>query len=279
MNQLVEATLDALVARIESGTGKWVKDWIGGGMPANWTTKKNYHGVNTLLLWDARARAGYPTSQWATYKQWQGAGRQVRQGEKSAVIFIAKDALKKGGDPANSDDHYRLLKCAFVFNAAQLTEPPEIVTGQVTGHEKIDRCEAIVKATGAMIGNGDTPLYRPSADIILIPPLSKFLTVEGYYVTLFHELVHWTGHKNRLDRNDLSYATEELVAELGATFLCAELGIEKVEDNAAAYLRSWLQHIKLDKGRALMRAAAAASKAHEFILVSRETKEDLAMAS
>jgi antirestriction protein ArdC len=278
MNQLIEATLEGLIHRIETGTGDWIKDWADAGMPQNWTTKRHYHGINVLLLWAAGSKGGYPSSQWATYKQWQGAGFQVKAGEKSSTIFITKDALKRGGDPANSDDHYRLLKCAFVFNAAQLVKPPaHAPTVVLSQPERQDLAEAIIHATGARIEEGPQPLYNAARDLIMVPGIEAFTSADGYYATVFHELVHWTAHKDRLDRKTPSYSDEEIVAEMGAAFLCAETGIDQL-DNNAAYIRGWLSKAP-DKGRALMRAAAAASKAHEFISVPRETKEELAMAS
>jgi len=271
MNQLIERTLDDLVERIEKGTGDWIRDWVSGSVPLNYTTSRQYHGINILLLWGAKEKAGYPSSEWATYKQWAASGHQVKAGEKSSTIFISKDALKKGGDKANPDDHYRLLRCAFVFNAAQLVVPPDKVTEAVTEAQRDEACDRLVLATGAAIGDGDQPLYRPTADMILIPPISKFVSAEGYYATLFHELIHWTGHKTRLDRKE-DYADEELVAEFGAAFTCAGLGVTYCSDNFAAYLRSWLGRTK-DKGAALMKAASLASKAHEFIM-SHQQKED-----
>jgi len=271
MNQLIERTLEDLVERIEKGTGDWIRDWVSGGVPRNYTTSRQYHGVNILLLWAAKERSGYPSNEWATYKQWAASGLQVKAGEKSSTIFISKDALKKGGDRDNPDDHYRLLRCAFVFNAAQLLVPPDRVTEAVTSVQRDEACERLITATGAAIAEGEQPLYRPAADTILCPPPEKFVSVEAYYATLFHELVHWTGHKTRLARIE-TYADEELVAEFGAAFACAELHVTYSSDNFAAYLRGWLSKTK-DRGAALMKAASLASKAHEYIM-SHQQKED-----
>jgi len=277
VNQLIEATLDDLMWKIEKGTGDWVRDWVSGGVPRNYTTGRRYHGVNILLLWSARDVNRYPSGDWATYKQWAASGRQVKGGETSTAIFIMKDALKKGGDRDNPADHYRLMRCAFVFNAAQLVAPPDRVTEAVTPAQRDAACDRLVAATGALIGEGEQPLYRPAADMILIPPIGRFMSAEGYYATLFHELAHWTGHKDRLDRHE-DYAFEELVAELGAAFTCSTMGVAFDTDNTAAYLRSWLRSVRQERGAALMRAASLASKAHDFI-VSRETKEEDAMAA
>jgi antirestriction protein ArdC len=279
MNQLIEATLAELVDKIENGSGDWVKDWLADeGMPRNFTTRRHYHGVNVLMLWAARGKAGYPTSQWASYKQWLGAGYQVKSGERSTPVFITKDALKRGGDPDNRDDHYRLLRAAFVFNAAQLTLPPEIPVVHRTAVERSAACEALIVGSGADIRPGPQPAYSPSKDIVMMPPIDSFTSADGYYATIFHELVHWTGHASRLARKEDGYAEEELVAEMGAAFTCATMGVAYPADNFAAYMREWLGQVK-DKPVALMKAASAASKAHEWLTVSRETQEDIAMAS
>jgi len=278
MNQLVEATLQDLIDKIENGTGDWLREWVGGGAPTNYTTRHHYHGINILLLWSAKVEAGYPTSQWATYKQWRDAGYQVRKGEKSSIIFINKDTVKKGGDKDNPDDHYRLFKCAFVFNAAQLEVAPPQAVGAGTANERIEECERTIKATCAQIAEGGWPSYTLLADRIEVPPIGSFISAETYYATCFHELVHWTGNPKRLDRNMiLDYAFEELIAEFGAAILCAEHGIVDLTENAAAYIRAWLRKVKIEKGRALLQAASAASKAADFIMEKRtQLKEEAA---
>jgi len=269
MNQLVEATLDALLDRIENGDGDWIKEWTGGGSPRNAATARHYRGVNILLLWAARASQGFETSEWATYKQWQSLGKQVRQGEKSSIIFIAKDALKKGGDRENPDDHYRLLKCAFVFNRAQVSPPPDPPAPPPSMAERHARCADTLALSGALFMVGDDAAYSATFDTIQMPPIHRFASADAYYGTAFHELVHWTGHRDRLDRGMIGkerYAEEELVAEFGSAFLCAEHGIVDTNENSAAYIRGWLKGVKTDRTKVLMQAASAASKAVEFIL-------------
>lgn len=282
MNQLIEKTLDDLVARIEAGTGDWYADWIGGGLPTNYTTGRRYHGANILLLWAGKERHGYATAQWATYRQWQQAGYQVKAAERSTVIFITKEAVKKGGDKDNPDDRYRLLRCAYVFNAAQLTEPPALATVELGKAERIEACERLVERTGAVLVEGDSPAYSVTADTVRMPPIGRFLSTEGYYATLFHELVHWTAHKDRCDREMSKargpYAFEELVAELGAAFISSEMQLQIDRENSAAYLGNWLKATKEDRATTLMKAASAASKAHEFIIAT-EGKEVDALAA
>jgi len=280
MNQLVEATLASLLDRIENHHGSWIKDWVGGGRPVNAVTRKGYSGVNVLLLWAAKEAAAHSSQEWATYKQWQSVGSQVRQGERSSIIFIRKDAVKKGGDKDNPEDHYRLLKCAFVFNADQLVDPPARPP-TASEADRVDRAERLVAACGPVVNEASDPAYFPLVDAIAMPPIGAFLSATAYYGTLMHEMVHWTGHKSRLDRGLKGgskstadeYAREELVAEMGAAFLCAELGMDYGDSNAA-YLRSWLGRIdKAERGRALMQAASAGTKAYDFIVKHEGTRD------
>lgn len=283
MNQLIEATLEAMLERIDNGKGDWIKEWVGGGAPRNAATGRHYRGINILLLWSARQSSAYSTNEWATYKQWLSVGKQVRKDQKSSTIFIMKDALKKGGDRDNKEDHYRLLRCAFVFNREQLTDPVVERVPPLPPEEKHARCATTVARTGARISDGPDAIYYNTSDRIEIPPAPRFTAWDTYYGTLFHELVHWTGHKSRLDRgmgeaNHYRYAEEELVAELGAAFLCAEHDIINLDttENSAAYIRHWLAKAKGDRGSALMTAASAASKAVEFIMPETAAKQEVA---
>jgi antirestriction protein ArdC len=274
MNQLIEATLQSLLDRIDNSDGNWIKEWAGGGMPRNWTTNHYYRGVNILLLWAQAQEKNYPTNDWASYKQWAGKNFQVKQGERSSIVFIKKDVLKKGGEKENPDDWYRLLKCAFVFNAAQLESPPPVPVALGSEFLPEQQCEQTIEATRARIVFGPQPAYSPGLDAITLPAGPAFDSAAAYYCTAFHELVHWTGHKSRLDRATPYYAEEELVAEFGAAFLCAGHGIDGIDDNAAAYIRSWLGRVKGDRGSALLRAAAHASKAQEYILSFGQKMEE-----
>ena len=228
MNQLIEATLDDLIHRIETGTADWIKDWIADGLPQNFTTKRRYHGINVLLLSVAGSKGGYPTSKWASYKQWLAAGFQVKGGERSSTIFITKDALKKGGD---TDNPRRPLPAAALRLRVQCgaadraASPPRRGDPRSAG-AAVTRCDRLIHDTGALILEGQQPLYRRIDDLIRMPDISQFMSAEGYYATLFHELVHWTGHSKRLDRDMRgAYADEELVAELAAAFICAEMQV------------------------------------------------------
>lgn len=271
-NQLIEATVERLLERIEKAQGNWVREWVehGGGVPSNYTTGKAYRGINIIMLWSAREQLGYRSSQWAGYKQWLAKGYQVRAGERSTIVFVNQPVTKL--DKATGEEkNYRLFKCSFVFNADQLVTPPPRVEIPENEHERIEACEATIAALDLKLEIGD-PAYFPKLDLVRMPVINVFDKAESYYSTLFHEVTHWTMKKDRCDRS-LPYANEELVAEWGAAFLCARHGIsEPTERNSSEYIKHWLGQVEGDKGDALIKAASKASEAVEFIMARQFMK-------
>lgn len=250
---------------IEGGmlNGKWERPWeLLGEMPTNALTSKRYSGVNALLL------MMHGSGQFATYKQWAELGAQVRKGEKGLMILVPM--LKKDDDGEQSLIGW---KGATVFAASQV-DGYEVPQAKVlTDFQRHEAAEAIVEASGVVLNHGgDRAYYMPSVDRVQMPTREQFASETAYYATLLHELVHWTGHADRLDRGlnttrfgDEAYAFEELVAELGASFLCAELGIHQgFDENHAKYLKAWLKVLKNDKN-AIMTAASLAQKAATFL--------------
>lgn len=273
-----------LIAAIEADPGKPVLPWrkTGGALhlPINALTGNAYNGVNILSLWVAGEVRGFGCAQWGTYRQWAELGAQVRKGEKSSLVVFYKE-FETDPDPDDAGDNgkRRMARASHVFNAAQvdgyaLPEAPESL-GPV---ERIARADAFVSATGARVGHGgERAFYAPSTDHIQMPDEGLFTGTqtmsrsEGYYATLVHELIHWSGAKHRLDREmgkrfgDRAYAAEELVAEVGAAFLCAELGItQDVRADHAQYLANWLELLK-DDSKAIFAAAARASEAARYL--------------
>lgn len=273
--------------------GEFKLPWIsrkGGSMrrPVNIASAKPYNGVNILSLWISAQVSGYSSHLWGTYRQWQDRGAQVRRGEKSSPIVFYKELSfeQTNAETGESEQAERLMaRASHVFNAAQVdgitietTEPlPETPI-----FDPVERAEAFVHATGAIIDEGgDRACYIPSLDMIRMPERRRFTgtetttPAEGFYSTLCHELVHWSGSKTRLDR-DLSgrfgsaaYAVEELVAELGAAFLCGDLAITpEPRMDHAQYVASWLKVLKQDK-KAVFTAASKASQAANW-LINRE---------
>jgi antirestriction protein ArdC len=273
-----------LIAAIEADPGKPTLPWHRGGgalhMPVNALTGKAYSGINILNLWVMAEVKHYATPVWATYRQWAEKGAQVRQGEKAAlVVFYKEYEVTPDGDDAADNGKRRVAKGSAVFNASQVEGynlPEEVEDlGQV---QRIERADAFVKATGATVRHGgDRAFFQPSTDHIQMPDEGLFFDTatmqrhEGYYATLLHELIHWSGAADRLNRQmgkrfgDNAYAAEELVAEIGAAFLCADLGItQDVRPDHAQYVANWLKLLK-DDSRAIFAAAARASEAAAFL--------------
>ncbi len=270
---LHQTITDKIIAALESADPKnWQCPWHrrGGGLPVNAKSGKAYRGINVLSLWVADQVSGFGDARWATYKQWSELGAQVRKGERSSLVVFYKDYLADNDD---GDPERRMVaKASFAFNASQVDGAPPAEAIPVGGFEPIEVAEATIRATGARIDHsGDSACYIPSHDLVRMPLRDRFVSADGYYSTVFHELGHWTGHKSRLDR-DLSgrfksqaYAGEELIAELTAAFVTAGLGLaSEPHAQTASYIASWIRLLKDDK-RALFTAAAAASKAADYL--------------
>lgn len=278
-----------LVAAIEADPGQPSLPWRRGNgalhMPVNALTENAYNGINILNLWVTAEVRGFSAPIWGTYRQWAELGAQVRKGEKASLVIFYKE-FETDPDPDDAADNgkRRMARASHVFNASQvdgfaLPEMPEAL-GPV---ERIAQADKFVAATQARVEHGgDRAYYAPSSDHIQMPDEGLFTgsetmtRTEGYYATLVHELVHWSGAKHRLARDmgkrfgDEAYAAEELVAEIGAAFLCAELGItQEVRPDHAQYLANWLKLLKND-GRAIFAAAARASEAASFLKRARE---------
>ena len=275
---------DQIVAAIENGAGDFRLPWhrsAGNIMrPVNIASKKPYQGVNILTLWATSDAKGFESGTWGTYKQWTEAGAEVRKGEKAAYIVFYKE-FTVAGDDASAEAETRLFARATPVFAAEQVEgyaSPALPEAPVTIIEPIEAAEIFVTRTGALIEHGGSrAYYRPSSDSIQLPPREAFMgtatstPAEAYYATKLRELTHWTAKDTRCNRQlgkrfgDDAYAMEELVAELGAAFLCAELGITlEPRLDHAQYLTSWLSAFKADK-KAIFAAASAASKAVEFL--------------
>lgn len=278
-----------IVAALETA-GEFRLPWIrskGGSMrrPVNIASAKPYNGINIVSLWVSAQAHDYPSHLWGTYRQWQERGCQVRRGEKaSLVVFYKKFQYEQSDEETGeSETAERLMaRASFVFNAAQVDgfklEGDEPLPEQ-PAFDPIERAEAFAKATGAKIEEGgERACYIPSADIIHMPERRRFTgtetttPAEGFYSTLCHELVHWSGAKHRLDRDmtgrfgSESYAMEELVAELGAAFLCGDLGVTpEPRADHAQYIANWLKVLKDDK-KAVFTAASKASEAANWLL-------------
>ncbi len=275
---------DRIIAAIENGVEDFEMPWhrdVATTLPTNALTEKPYNGINVIALWVGAEIANFGSGLWATYKQWNLLGAQVRKGEKGNVIVFYKKTDRKVVDGETGEAEkktYLFARASFVFNADQVDNWHTPKPNNADPVQVLGEAEAFAAATGADIRHGgDRAYYSGKSDHIQMPLRDRFTgtktssPTECYYATLFHELTHWTGHKSRLDRTFSGgfdkevYAMEELVAELGAAFLCSELGIANTpRPDHAAYVANWLTALKNDK-RAIFTAASKASQAKTYL--------------
>jgi antirestriction protein ArdC len=275
---------ERILELLDGGVNPWVQPWMQAARrpQQNLISRRPYRGVNTILL----GFSPYASPYWLTYKQAAQLGGSVRKGEKSTRVVFWKVIEDKDLSAEGKNKQRPLLRYYSLFNAEQCEgiEVPEIPVVTPLAHQPIAAAEAIVAGmpNPPTINTpvGVNPHYRPATDTINLPPLGHFLSPEEYYGTLFHELVHSTGHASRLDRltaasfGSTAYGREELVAEMGAAYLNGLAGIfHETANNSAAYLDSWRSLIKADK-RAVVVAAGAAQKAVQWI--TREAAEQAA---
>jgi len=283
-----EIITERIIAQLESGVVPWHKPWSGGEQhtPRNLISNKAYRGINIFLL----GCQGYESPYWLSFKQCRKAGGHVVKGQKASIAVFWKwlDVDKK--DPETEEivkDRIPMLRYYNVWNTEQcadldhkrIKEMQESTESEEHEFDPIDSCEALISAmpTPPSIQHIENrAYYRPSADRVNMPKREKFAKVPEYYSTLFHELCHSTGHESRLGRQgitethffgDREYSQEELVAEMGAAFLCGVVGIEnETIDNSAAYINGWLTKLRDRKNRKmLVMAGSQAQKAADYI--------------
>ena len=238
-----------------------------------------YRGINVVLLWMSALRRHFASPLWMTYRQAAELGGQVRRGEKGSLVVYADTFTRReaGDDGEEQEIAVPFLKSYTVFNSDQIdglppryyaspAQPPNVT-------QRIEQADRFFSRTGADIRHGgESAYYVPAQDFVQMPTFESFRQAEGYYATLAHELTHWTRHASRLAREfgrqrwgDEGYAMEELVAEMGAAFLCADLGLTlEIRDDHAAYIASWLKVLKNDK-RAVFTAASHAQRAADYL--------------
>ena len=285
MIDVYQSVTDRIIASLEEGTSPWRKPWVGGG-PRNVETGRPYSGINVFLL----TLAPYGDPRWGVYEAIKRAGGQVRRGEHhTKIVFLRRvnkrrsDGAKEGDDPGS----YFLFKYYNVFNAEQADGLPPF-EDTAFDNEPIERAEQIALGyIGPTVTfGGDRAFYSATTDMVRVPMLDQFESPEAYYSTLYHELVHSTGHESRLDRLESTgfgtgpYAKEELVAEMGAAMLCGKAGIENL-DQSAAYVANWLGALRNDK-KFVVSAAGKAQEAAELVLgqVARgDSEPQLALTS
>ncbi|MEO8313365.1 MAG: zincin-like metallopeptidase domain-containing protein [Pseudomonadota bacterium] len=279
-----------IIEQLEQGVRPWCQPWKNGGSGGCRPLRCNgepYRGINVLMLWAGREAKGYTSPYWLTFKQALELNAHVRKGEHGSMVVYADRITKSQANAEGEEveEEIRYLKVYTVFNAEQVVGLPERFFVRADDARpaaaRIEEAEAFAAATKAEIHQGgNAAYYAPGADRIQMPPLAAFRDAQAYYATLLHELTHWTGSASRLAREfgrrrsgDAEYAREELVAEIGAAFLCADLGIA-LEPRAdhADYLGHWLGVLTEDK-RAIFQAAAHAQRAAGFLHRLQESEQ------
>lgn len=288
---IYQVVTDRIIASLETGLRPWTQPWVGGGgvgFPRR-AGGQDYRGVNVFILWSEAIEKGYTSQFWLTFNQAKKLGGSVRKGQKSTLIVYANRFSKEVENEKTGEKEIKsipFLKAFPVFNADQIEGLPETFYAKpepVTEAQRLDRiaaAETFFENLGADVRHGGgRAFYSPATDFIQLPEVAKFKDIESYYSTRGHESVHWTGAEKRCNRplknkfGDDAYAAEELVAELGAAFICVELGITlEPRDDHAAYIEHWLRVLKSDK-KYIVSAASQAQKAVEF-LKTLQVKDD-----
>jgi len=284
---IYQTVTDRMISSLKAGVIPWEKPWktprfAGGPFPRNFYTGKPYRGINVLLLWSS----DYTSPFWLTFKQAQDLKGHVRKGESGTPIVFYKQLPERDsteGEKTDEDERAPFILCHYtVFNVEQCDglSLPEIEQPKVAPEiDEDELCEGIVtgwEKRPALHLTSPTEYrayYRPGTDSVHMPARSRFVDAPHYYSTLFHELVHSTGHESRLNRTfgehfgDELYSKEELVAEMGAAFLCAIAGIanEHTDRNTTAYIQNWISKLEEDN-RLVIHAAANAQRAADCIL-------------
>lgn len=292
-----ERVTDRIVEALERGVKPWTQPWSGDNMGSRIMRPLRangvpYRGINILMLWGDAMEKGFTAPTWMTFRQALELGGHVRKGERGSLVVFASKLTRTETDADTGEESERdipFLKGYTVFNVAQVEglpaqyyPQPQVMPEPLP---RIAHAEAFVAATGADIRHGGSrAFYAGGPDHIQMPPFEAFRDAQSYYATLIHELTHWTKAPKRLDRNfgrrrfgDEGYAMEELVAELGAAFLCADLDLTPGHcDDHAGYIALWLKVLKDDR-RAIFTAAAHAQRAADFLQgLQVDTKEDAA---
>ncbi|CDL80392.1 ArdC family protein [Xenorhabdus cabanillasii] len=297
---IYQQVTDRIISALEKGTAPWKRPWrstdkqSGDILPINAMTGNHYNGVNILLLWMSAEEMGTNINRWLTYRQAQQLGGQVRKGERATLTVIYKSYETQAKDENNDllfdnegqplMEQRAMLKSNRLFNVIQCDGLPEHLLSERIPEDKQEtlsprirrEVSTMLDATGVKLISAaqNRAFYGPINDRIVMPLSEQFDTEADYWSTLLHEMVHSTGHASRLNREGITrihlkfgdpiYSFEELVAEMGSAFLCAQLEVFG-EVNHDSYIEHWLSVLKKDK-KALFRACKQAREASEYLL-------------
>lgn len=296
-SQLADQVTNEVIVQLEQGKVFWKKPWSSYGLPKNYKSGRAYEGFNAFYLNYITNKRNYKTPYFITFKQAKELGGNVKRGEKGIQIIFWKIYDNKIGEKTTPTGETKdILQNKFVpfiwtvFNIDQIEGVSFALPADVerTENEIIEACQGVVNSypipTPDIQHGGSEAFYTPFFDKVQMPDINTFITAQAYHATLFHELIHSTGHEIRLNRfteedkstrfGDVNYSKEELVAEMGASFLNAFTGIkDEVFENSVAYLHGWIKKLKDDK-TLIIYASTKAFKAASFILGLKAEKEE-----
>lgn len=271
LKDLHQTVTDRIIAEMEKGVTPWQKSWDTSGLvPANAITGRNYSGMNILLLWLAAQDNEWPHLDFLTYKQANDVGARVRKGEKATPVLFFN--YKEEEDEQGQTVKRPYTRLFYVFNVSQVEGLDKAYPARVppTGDYRYDSAVQFLNNCGIPIEyGGERACYIPDRDIIRMPDYGRFESDEAFFSVGFHEACHGSGHKSRLNRvlstkfRSPEYRYEEIVAELGSAFLCAQHGYPFTRSHPA-YIDSWIKMMR-DDNTAIFRAASHASHAAEYL--------------
>ncbi|MCC9137509.1 ArdC family protein [Pontibacter silvestris] len=299
LDQLAEQVTNEVIAQLEQGKVLWQKPWSTYGLPKNYSSGRHYEGFNAIYLNYITEKNNFTAPYFLTFKQALELGGHVRKGEKGTPVIYWKIYEEKAGeqDGVQAEEEKGRHGRKFVpfiwtvFNIDQVEGIDFTLPAAIERPEQqvIEACQHVVDhypmPRPQILHGGSQAYYAPASDQVQMPELKSFVSPQSYHATLFHELIHTTGHPDRLNRfteeekasrfGDEHYSKEELVAEMGASFLCAFTGIkEDVFQNSVAYLQGWVSRFKDDRTM-IIYASTRAFKAASYILgLKAETNKE-----
>ncbi len=275
-NEIYQNVTDQIIQELEKGALPWTAEWSSAsGLPVNAITGRPYNGINVIILWLKANKRAYSSNRWCTFQQIKKAGGHVKKGEKSLPVIFYK-MLEIDNAETQETDSIPMARLFRVFNLNQC-EGLEVDGFDGNTIPTDAEIESFIKQTDVEFRRG-SPAFIPSKDFITMPEINTFDSNDAYYSTMFHELIHWTGHTSRLDRKqsvnqkENDYAFEELVAEMGAAFLCARFNFT-ASLRHSGYISHWLENLGNDN-RFVFRAAAQAQKAVDYLLADHQEQEN-----
>ncbi|MDR2076391.1 MAG: DUF5710 domain-containing protein [Desulfovibrio sp.] len=284
-----------IIARLEAGTAPWQKPWTPGKqrlVPHNPVSGTAYKGVNRFAL---GLLSDFSDPRWMTLKQINEAGLALKEGSKGTSIMFYKydqeqDRLDENGKPVLSADgkpekeivrlERPVVYYPIVYNGEQIEGmPPLQLTDVAYQWDPLEKAEGLLAASGAALfhDQSDRAYYSPAKDEIHLCPRENFPDPGAYYGTALHELGHWTGHPERLDRDfgphgSEKYAREELRAEIASWMLSEDIGIDFDPGDHASYVQSWIEALK-DDPHEILRACRDAEKIKGYVMELERSKE------